>query len=187
MFPGEHHIDEDAHGVDVRADIRLRQPILLRGSKAGSPQNLGVALVFRLVEPGGIKIDEDRLRSPQDDILRLHIPMNSADGVEHPQCPTHLYGNLAGLFRGKERILQQKSQGIPLNKFLQHQVFPVFLCHLVYGGQIWAGIVQKFPVNFRISGKVVQNKFLSCGLMLDQAYAAPGTLLHYPDLLILFL
>ena len=51
MLAGEHDVDEDAQGIDVRTDIRLGQAVLLRSGEAGGTQNLCVGGVFRLVEP----------------------------------------------------------------------------------------------------------------------------------------
>ena len=85
VLAGEHHVDENAQGVDVGADVRLGQAVLLRGGVAGGAQNLGVVTVLRLMQPGGVKVDEHRLRAPEHNVLRLHIPVDGADGVEDPQ------------------------------------------------------------------------------------------------------
>jgi len=113
--------------------------------------------------------------------------VDRTDGVEHPQRPAHLGGDLAGLLCGKKGILKQKAQCIPFDKFLQHQIFPVLLRHFIHSGQIRAGIVQELAVNLRVSGKAMQNEFLSGGFVADQPYAAPSPLLHLPDLFIFFL
>ena len=46
MLAGEHHVDEHPQGLDVGADVRLGQAVLLRGGKAGGAQNLGIVAVL---------------------------------------------------------------------------------------------------------------------------------------------
>ena len=94
------------------------------------------------MQAGGIKVDEHRLISPEDDILRLHIPVDCADGVEDPQGMAHLNDHFFGLLRGKKSALQQKAQGIARDKFLHHQVFAPQARHLKHRGQIGTGVVQ---------------------------------------------
>ena len=141
VFSGEHQVDQDAHGVDVAADVRLGQAVLLGGGKADGAQDLGVVLVLRLVKPGGVKVQKHRLGPAQDDMLGLDVPMDRTDGVEHPQGPAHLGDDLFGLRRGKEGVLHQKTQGVPLYVFLQDQILLALNGHLIHGGEIGAGVV----------------------------------------------
>ena len=90
MLAGEHDVDEDAQGIDVRTDIRLGQAVLLRSGEAGGTQNLCVGGVFQLVKPGGVEVDEDGIVTPENDIFRLDIPVHGTDGVQHPQRPANL-------------------------------------------------------------------------------------------------
>ena len=68
VLPGEHHVDEDTQGVNISPQIGLGKTILFRGGKAGGAKHLGVGGVPLLVEAGGVKVDEDGVLSPYDDI-----------------------------------------------------------------------------------------------------------------------
>lgn len=101
MFPGQHDIHQNPKGIDVGVEISLGQAVLLRGSKADCPQDLGVRFGSGFLDTGGIKVDEHRFLPPQDYIFRLDIPVDSAHGLEHPQRLTQLENDLPGLRRCK--------------------------------------------------------------------------------------
>ena len=107
---------------DVRALVGLGQAVLLRGGKAGGAQDLGVCRLLRLVEPGGVEVDEDGLASPEDDVVRLYVPVDCPQGVEHPQGPADLSDDLPGLLRGEQGVLEEKVQRVPLDVLLQDQM-----------------------------------------------------------------
>ena len=90
VLAGEHHVDEHAQRIDVRPGIGLGDAVLLRRGKAHRVQDLGVIFQRRLVEPGGVKVDENGVPAPQNDVLRLDVPMDGAYGVQDPQCLTDL-------------------------------------------------------------------------------------------------
>ena len=128
------------------------------------------------VQPGGVKVDEHRLIPPQDDVFRLHIPVDRPDGVEHPQGPAHLNDDLPGLLGREQGPLQQKPQSVALYVLLQHQIVRLVYRHLVYGGQVGTGVVQQLLIDLRIAGKLAQDELFSGGFVADQADAAPGAL-----------
>ena len=127
------------------------------------------------MEPGGIEVDEHGLRPPQDDVFRLHVPVDGADGVEHPQGSAHLPDDLPGLIGGEEGVLQQKAQGVAFDELLHHQVVPVLLSHLIDGGQVGTGVVQELLIHLRIAGKLPEDEALPGAFVADEADAAPGT------------
>ena len=64
------------------ARVGLAQAVLLRGGKADGAQDLGVGGVLRLVEPGGVKVNED----PRADIYSIGILINVMLTGEHPSA-----------------------------------------------------------------------------------------------------
>ena len=77
--------------------------------------------------------------------------------------------------------LQQKVQGIPLNKLLNHQILPVSLRRLVDYRQVAAGAVQQLPVDLPIAGETAENELPTALPVPDELHAAPGTLLQKAD------
>lgn len=47
---------------------------------------------------------------PQDDIIRLHVPVDGPQVMEHPQGPAELRHDLSGLLRREQRAFQQEVQ-----------------------------------------------------------------------------
>ena len=84
MLAGAEDVHQHPKRIDVRPPVTLADAVLLRGGKAGGAQDLGVGFVFQLDDPGGVKVDEHRLVSPEDHILRLHIPVDGSQAVEDP-------------------------------------------------------------------------------------------------------
>ncbi len=133
------------------------------------------------VEAGGVEVDEHRLVSPEDDVLRLHVPVDGADGVEHPQGLADLFDDFLGLFLRKEGSLQQKAQGIPLDELLDDQIFLPLRGHLVDGGQVGAGVFQQLFVDLRVAGEAAEDEALAGDLVSDEPDTAPGALLEHPE------
>lgn len=181
MLAGEHDVDEDAQGIDVRTDIRLGQAVLLRSGEAGGTQNLCVGGVFQLVEPGGVEVNEDGIVTSENDIFRLDIPVHGTDGVQHPQCPANLPDDFFRLFRRKEGVLEQKAQSIPLDELLQHQIVPILLGNFVNDGQVGTGVLQQTGIDLCIAGKTAENVKLPRGFVPDGPHTAPGTFFDQPD------
>ena len=115
--------------------------------------------------------------APQNHVLRLDVPVDGGHGVEHPQPLTQMLDNLPGLRLGKQGVFQQKVQGVPLNKLLNHQIFPILLRHLVDHRQVAAGAVQQLPVDLPVAGKTAENELPAALPVPDELHAAPGALL----------
>ena len=99
VLSGEHDIDQNAHGVDISTHIRLGQAILLRRGEPGSTQNLGVPLRLRLMDPCGVKVNENRVMSAQNDVLRFNIPVDCTQAVKNPETAADLSCDLFGFRR----------------------------------------------------------------------------------------
>lgn len=123
------------------------RPYCSGAGEAGGTQNLCVSGVFRLVEPGGVEVDEDGIVTPENDIFRLDIPVHGTDGVQHPQRPANLPDDFFRLFRRKEGVLEQKAQSIPLDELLQHQIVPILLGNFVNDGQVGTGVLQQTGID----------------------------------------
>lgn len=141
VLPGKHDVHQHAQGVDVRPGVGLGEAVLLRRGKAGGAQDHGVAFAARLVQPGGVKVDQHSLPFPEDDVFRLDVPVDRANGMQYPQGLTELDDDVLGLVRGEPGGLQKKIQGVPLNEFLQHQDLTVLLRRLQNFRDVPAGIL----------------------------------------------
>lgn len=157
------------------------RPYCSGAAKPGGAQNLCVGGIFRLVEPGGIKVNEDGIVPAEDDVFRLDIPVHGADGVQHPQRPADLPDDFFRLLRRKECVLEQKAQSIPLDELLQHQVVPILLGNFVNDGQVGTGILQQTGIDLCVAGKTAENVKLPRGFVPDGLHTAPGTFFDQPD------
>ena len=63
------------------------------------------------VRKGGVKIDQHRFASPQDDVIRLDVPVDGGQTVEHPQRAAQLDDDLPGLIGRKKGAFQQEAKG----------------------------------------------------------------------------
>ena len=184
VLPGEHHVDEDTQGVNIGPQVGLGKTVLLRRGKARGPQDLGVGIMGLLVEPGGVKVDEDGVLPPEDHIFRLDVPVDSGQRMEDPQPPADLLYDPPGLLGGKQAFPQKKAQGIPLDKLLQHQIVHLPHRHLIHRGQVGAGDLQQLLIDLRVPCEPPEDELPPGGLMADGAHAAPGTLLEQGNFLV---
>ena len=131
-----------------------------------------------------VEVDEDGLVPPEDDVVRLYVPVDCPQGVEHPQGPADLSDDLPGLLRGEQGVLEEKVQRVPLDVLLQDQMLLPLGGHLQGDREVGAGVMEQLLVDLGIAGKMPQHKRFSVCPVPDQVYAAPVALLHPPDRLI---
>ena len=104
MLPGEHDVDDDAQGVDIRADVRLRNAVLLRGGKAGGSQHLCIGIAFGFINSGSVKLDQYGVGASENNIFRFDVAMNGAQGMNRPQRAADLHGDFSRFLRRKQCV-----------------------------------------------------------------------------------
>lgn len=182
MLPGKHEVYQNTQGVNVRPGVGLGEAVLLRRGEASGAQNHGVAFMGRLVQPGGVKVDQHRIPPPENDVFRLYVPVDRADGVQHPQGLAELEGDVPGLVRRKLGNSQKRIQGISLNKFLQHQDLAILLRRLQNFREVPAGIAHELSVDLSAAKEAVKNEKPSRLFVTEEKRAAPRILLQGADL-----
>ena len=78
MLTRQHDIEQHTDRINIGTSVRLRHPILFRRCKSGRSKDLRILLHFIFLDSCSIEIDQDRLVSPQDHVVRLNIPMYHA-------------------------------------------------------------------------------------------------------------
>ena len=92
-----------------------------------------------VIRRGGVKVKEEGGPASEKDIPWLHIPMDNASVMEHPQSAADLPGYVRSLFwRKGPPILQQEGEGVPLDVLLQNQNMAVLLRRLGNSREIGA-------------------------------------------------
>lgn len=139
MLACEHLVDDDAYGIDVGPLVRLGKAILLRRGVPGGTQQPGVRACAGLGHPGGVKVDQHRIATPQQDVLRLDIPVDDPRMVELGEGLAQLHGDPLHPGRRERPGLQQKGQRVPADILLQYiyGIAPGF--HIIDLRKIWAG------------------------------------------------
>ena len=121
VLTGEHDVEHDTQGVDIRPSVGLCKAKLLRGGIAHRAEDLCILSACGVILPGGVKVNEDGGPASEKDIPWLHIPMDNTSAMEHLLSSADLPGDIRSLFwRKGPPILQQEGDGVALDVLLQN-------------------------------------------------------------------
>ena len=164
-------VEAEAHRVVLTRTAAEMQPGMAVGQHSGFPANESAA---RQVDPGGVEVDEHRVRTPEEPIPRLDVPVDGGHGVKHPQGLAQQPDDLPGLRRRAQGVLEQKVQDVPLDVLLNDDILSIPLRRLIDQGQAAAGAARQLPVDRAIFGEAAEDELLAAFPAADQAHAALG-------------
>ena len=136
------------------------------------------------MDPRSVKIDQNRLTAPQNDIVRFHIPVYNSSRMKHPERRAELAADLFCLPRRQHSSLQNFSQGVALHILFQQSRPAVLFSHFHDLRQIPAGKPKKQLIDLTASLKMSEN---ISGAAFPVAYKgnfSPRTFLEHPQRII---
>ena len=179
MPPGEHFVEQNAQGIDIRPGVRLGKTVLLRGGIAGGPHDAGIGGHLGFIGAGRVKIDEDGVAPPEKDVFRLDVPVNDAQAVERLQRAADLDADAPGILRRQRAGLQKEGQGIALDVFFQHQHLAVPFRDGFDAGQVRGGKADHGGIGASVALKPAADAALAGVAVPQEKDRSPLALLQH--------